>query len=897
MLHILLLEDSLLDAELIEAHLKENGLKVTLKRVDTCETFQNALENESFDVILADYSLPSFDGFSALKMARTKCPDLPFIFVSATLGEEVALETLKSGATDYVLKQRLERLVPSVERAIREAKEYHDRLRAEAALRESDRRFRMALKNSCFCIFQQDRDLKYQWMHNPQGPQSAEEVVGKTDYFLFPEAEADLLTALKKEVIATGTPTRLEVSVTFFGELWDYDLILEPIFADQPDRNQENPQVVALIGTALNITERKRSERELYRREQEFRALAENAPDIIARFDRQLRHIYINPVIEKATGIPPENFIGKTNADLGFPEELYLQWSHYLQEIFVTGKSGFIEFEFPSSTGTRTYQSQAVPEFDLDGNVESLLCISRDITEGKKAEQVLRESEARFRRLMDSNTIGMGFWRGDRVTVANDAFLQMLGYSQEEVQTERLNWRKITPLEYLYLDEIAHQQACENGYAAPFEKEFFHQNGTRVPVIWGGAIFDPRGDEGVFFTLDLTDRKRMEEALQEQAQALERANQVKDEFLAVLSHELRSPLNAILGWSKLLLTRKFDQATTQRALETIERNARFQTQLIEDLLDVSRILRGKLSLRVTPVNLTLPISAAIESLHLAIEAKSLQLDSFLDPSVPQVTGDPSRLQQVVWNLLSNAVKFTEPGGRITLRLEQEARWVILKISDTGIGILREFLPHLFEYFRQADASSTRHHGGLGIGLGLVKHLVELHGGTVSAESPGEGQGATFTVKLPAIALKTDEQLESRLASTQSTLAGVRILVVDDDNDSLEFMQCVLEQSGYQVRAIASASEALGVFSDWKPDLVISDIAMPEEDGYSFIRKIRAMEGNTGGQIPAVALTAYAREEDRNAAFLAGFQEHLSKPLDPKALMTAIELLIRPLQGF
>ncbi|HEY9836174.1 MAG TPA: PAS domain S-box protein, partial [Vampirovibrionales bacterium] len=344
------------------------------------------------------------------------------------------------------------------------------------------------------------------------------------------------------------------------------------------------------------------------------------------------------------------------------------------------------------------YQSQAVPEFDLEGKVESLLCVSRDVTESKKAEQVLRESEARFRRLMDSNTIGMGFWHGECVTVANDAFLEMLGYSQEELQREPLNWRRITPSEYLHLDETANEQARQRGYTEPFEKEFFHKNGTRIPVILGGAIFDNHAEAGVFFTLDLTDRKRMEEALQQQAEALERANQVKDEFLAVLSHELRSPLNAILGWSQLLLARKFDEATTRRALETIERNARFQTQLIEDLLDVSRILRGKLTLKITRVNLASPICAAIESLRLAIEAKSLRLDYSLDPSVPPVMGDSSRLQQVVWNLLSNAVKFTEPGGQVTLHLKQQNRWVILQVQDTGVGILPEFLPHLFEYF-------------------------------------------------------------------------------------------------------------------------------------------------------------------------------------------------------
>jgi PAS domain S-box-containing protein len=396
------------------------------------------------------------------------------------------------------------------------------------------------------------------------------------------------------------------------------------------------------------------------------------------------------------------------------------------------------------------------------------------------------------------------------------------------------------------------------------------------------------------------------EASREEAEA---ANRVKDEFLAVLSHELRSPLNPILGWSKLLQTRKLDETKTLQALSTIERNAKLQSELIEDLLDVSRILRGKLSLNVAPVNLASIIRAAMETVRLAAEAKSIQLEASLAPDVGLVSGDSTRLQQVMWNLLSNAVKFTPPEGQVNIRLERLDSYAHITVSDTGQGIAPEFLPYVFDYFRQANATTTRKFGGLGLGLAIVRHLVELHGGTVRAESPGEEQGATFVVRFPLMPtpLKANqdersallcETLRERSSASLSReqfldLNGIKILVVDDETDTRELVAFVLEQQGAQVITASSAHEALLVLTQAKPDVLLSDIGMPDMDGYMLIQQVRTLAPEQGGQIPAIALTAYAGETNQQQVIAAGFQKHISKPIEPEVLVQAIAQLVRP----
>ena len=396
---------------------------------------------------------------------------------------------------------------------------------------------------------------------------------------------------------------------------------------------------------------------------------------------------------------------------------------------------------------------------------------------------------------------------------------------------------------------------------------------------------------------DITDRVQIEHdrelILQHKQAALaesERINHIKDEFLTVLSHELRSPLNPILGWTQLLQTRRLDETKTIAALEIIERNVKTQCRLIDDLLDMARVLRGKLSLNAAPVNLLGLIKSAIDTVQTAAIAKSIQINPVLW-DIGQVSGDNVRLQQIVWNLLTNAVKFTPSGGRIDIRLEQIDNQAQITIIDTGKGISLDFLPHIFESFRQEDASVTRKHGGLGLGMAIVYQLVKAHGGTVTADSPGEGKGATFTVRLPLLNVNSKENQSSPSPEQNLDLTGIRVLIIDDDPDSRELVLMVIAQAGAEAITVASATEFLNVLESFQPDVVVSDIGMQEVDGYTLLRQVRSLSPEQGGQVPAIALTAYAGEIDRQQAIAAGFQKHIVKPIEPDKLVVAIVSLL------
>jgi signal transduction histidine kinase/ActR/RegA family two-component response regulator len=390
--------------------------------------------------------------------------------------------------------------------------------------------------------------------------------------------------------------------------------------------------------------------------------------------------------------------------------------------------------------------------------------------------------------------------------------------------------------------------------------------------------------------------------LQEQTDELARINRLKDEFLATLSHELRTPLNAILGWAQMLDAGRLDSGQQKQATEAILRNAKAQARLVEDVLDVSAIVSGKLALHVGPVDLASVVDSAVEMLRPAVDAKCIELRTAFVPHAMMV-GDADRLRQVAWNLLSNAVKFTPKGGAVDVRIESRASQLVLAVSDTGSGVDPAFLPHLFERFRQADSSTTRRHGGLGLGLAIVRHLTELHGGTVAAESPGAGKGTTFTVSLPVQAVSAatpavsgpgpvvDDPVASVLPS--HALAGIKVLVVDDEPDARELVTAVLVQRGAAVEAVASAHDAFLMAQTWRPDVLIADIGMPVEDGYSLLGRIRSLPAAHGGAVAAAALTAYARPDDRDRALAAGFQEHIPKPVTPDDLVRAVGRLGRP----
>jgi CheY-like chemotaxis protein/two-component sensor histidine kinase len=381
---------------------------------------------------------------------------------------------------------------------------------------------------------------------------------------------------------------------------------------------------------------------------------------------------------------------------------------------------------------------------------------------------------------------------------------------------------------------------------------------------------------------------------------LQAANQLKDEFLATLSHELRTPLNAILGYSRMLRSGILNDDRKEQALETLERNATSLTQMVEDVLDVSRIAAGKIRLHIQPVDLATVLRDALATVTPAADSKGVRLEPILEAHAGPVSGDPDRLQQVVWNLLSNAVKFTPRGGRVQLRLQRVNSHVEVTVSDTGIGIREDFLPHLFERFRQGDSTTTRTHGGLGLGLAIARRIVELHGGRIEAFSPGEGKGSTFRVKLPIMIVHTEAEtdrrehprIETRRAPGEfPTLPDICVLVVDDDPDALGLVREILESAGARVRTATSARDAIASIEQDVPDVLVSDLGMPGMDGYEMIQRIRRMEG-PAKDLPAAALTAYARSEDRAKALRLGFEMHLAKPIDPSELIAAVASLAR-----
>jgi PAS domain S-box-containing protein len=547
----------------------------------------------------------------------------------------------------------------------------------------------------------------------------------------------------------------------------------------------------------------------------------------------------------------------------------------------------------------------------------------------------LRKSEEQFRSLSANSPIGIFLTDvAGNCTYTNPRYQTILGISGEESLGQ--GWlRSLVPEDREKI--FADWSSC-----ALQNRECYHEFSIITPegdVRWLTLRSSPMlSDQGevigyVGTVEDISDRKQAEEEraklIREQAalKEAEAANRMKDEFLATLSHELRTPLNSILGWSKLLRNRKLDEKATARALETIERNAQLQEQLIEDILDVSRIIRGKLFLNICPVNLVTVIDAAVDTVRLQAEAKNLLFEfaiasneagnideartkaknhsenngyvSISDhlASPFMVSGDPDRLQQVVWNLLTNAIKFTPQNGRVEIRLsaikgkETKDSYAKIQVHDTGIGIKPDFLQYVFDRFRQADGSTTRSHTGLGLGLAIARHLVELHGGTIHADSPGEGKGATFTVKLPFLEPKIQENPENSEETAVSLpklpLKDLRLLVVDDDTDTRHFLTVALQQAGAQVKAVNSVKEALSAIQQYPLDILISDIGMPEEDGYTLIRKIRLLPPEQGGRIPAIALTAYARVEDAKEALEAGFHMYASKPVEAITLIDAI----------
>jgi len=672
-----------------------------------------------------------------------------------------------------------------------------------------------------------------------------------------------------------------------------------PVYDDRGSVN-------AILLILQDITEREQAQAALRDSEERLRLALRAANQGLYDLNVQTGDAIVSPEYARMLGYEPEPF-QETNAkwrDRLHPDDVAVVYQTY--EDYVAGRRDEYRVEFRQRTKLGDWKwilsIGKIVAWDNQGQPLRMLGTHTDITDRKQAELEIRK----FVSLADNSTefIGMCDMNGVPFYV-NAAGRQMVGLDDVRQYNETPVREFFFPEDQDFIVNEFFPDVLRQG-RAEVEIRFRHfKTGEALWMIYN--VFYVRGENDQPIGLatvsrNITDRKRAEaererllvreQAAREQAEA---ANRIKDEFLAVLSHELRSPLNPILGWAKLLQSRTLDEQKTKHALATIERNANLQTQLIGDLLDVSRILQGKLSLNIAPVDLASTITAAMETVRLAAQAKSIQIHTALNEAIGQVAGDGARLQQIIWNLLSNAVKFTPEGGRVEVRLERIGSQAQISVSDTGKGISPDFLPYVFDYFRQADGATTRKFGGLGLGLAIVRHLTELHGGIVTAESLGEGQGATFIVRLPLLkeAAGLDNQPSSNCSTDElaaSPLVGLSILVVDDDADTREYLSFVLEQAGATVICAASADEALQVLVQSTPDILLSDIGMPEMDGYMLMRRVRAMPCDRGGQIRAIALTAYAGEMNQQQALRAGFQRHIAKPVEPQTLIQAITSL-------
>ncbi|MEW6734436.1 MAG: PAS domain S-box protein [Acidobacteriota bacterium] len=713
---------------------------------------------------------------------------------------------------------------------------------------------------------------------------------------------------------------------------------------------------VAYLASLRDITERKRTEQRLQLLELAVQQANDAIIITSAsrgHYDSKI--LFVNDAFTRITGYTKEEAIGKTirilhgpNTDISVLERLdrsLAQGEIFYGEAINYCKDGReINLEW-----------QVAPIRDENGMVEHFIAIQRDLTERKRIEEertklireqaaraeaeaagqrlaLLAEASALLAASLNYNTTLssvaglavpiLGDWCIIDI-IAEDGILRRLAVAHIDPSLAELLWQ----VERLYsldpdapygpskviqtgqpeiiveVSDLLLEAMAEDVKHTELLRQLGFSSYMCVPLIAHlrtlGSITFVMGQSQRRFTFedvtlaeDLARRAALAIVNARLYREAQEANRIKDEFLATVSHELRTPLTAMLGWTRMLRIGKLDETKYQRALEAIERNARSQAQIIDDLLDVSRIITGKLRLEVRPISFATIIEAAIDSVRPAAEAKAIQLNTVFEMDVGLISGDPDRLQQVIWNLLSNAIKFTPERGRVDVQVKRVNTSMEVMINDTGIGISPDFLPYVFERFRQADGSITRTHSGLGLGLAIVRHLVELHGGTVEVASPGVGKGTSFKVVIPLTNVNREAIKDHSLNKVDtSMLEGLRILFVDDDIDTCEMVTIMLAQHSASVRTANSASEAFKLLQYWKPDVLISDIGMPDEDGYSLIRRVRTLKPEQGGQIPAIALTAYVRTEDQRRALLAGFQMHLAKPIEPTQLTVALVSLI------
>ena len=779
----------------------------------------------------------------------------------------------------------------------------------DATLRENEARYRTLFDtiDEGFCIIE--------FIDGPHGPLSdyvhveanpayerhagIPNVVGQKVREMVPD-EAGGWVELYRRVLDTGEPIRLERELVATGRHLELSA-----FRVEP---QSRRQVAVLF---QDITARRRAEAALREREERFRQVADSIPQLAWYADADGRITWYNRRWYDYTGTTPEQMAEAGWAGLieGQARSRALaRWQAGIE----SGEPFEMELPLQGADGTfRPFLTRVAPVRDEAGSVVQWFGTNTDVTDHRDAAEALRRSEQRLREMADTMAHMIWVTRPDGFHEwYNRRWYEFTGVPEGSTDGEAWNGM-------FHPDDQARawatwRHSLETGEYYEIEYRLRHRSGEYRWVL--GRALPIRNEHGEIARWfgTCTDIHAMRQLIDEREHLLqseqaaraesERAGRMKDEFLATLSHEIRTPLNAILGWATLLRSGKSTATGAAQGLEIIERNARLQAQMVEDLLDMSRIISGKLRLDVQRIDLAEVIRTAAETVEPAAGAKDIRLQLVLDPLAGAVSGDPNRLQQVFWNLLSNAIKFTPRGGRVQVLLERINSHLEVSVIDTGEGIDPAFLPHIFDRFRQADATTTRRHGGLGLGLAIVKQLIELHGGTIRARSPGKGQGATFVASLPLTVLhpEAEPQPSRRHPSAESAampvdsdvqLAGVRVLVVDDEPDARALLRRLFEDRGAIVFTARSATEALSIVQRERPDALISDIGMPDVDGYALMRRVRALLPEHGGRTPAIALTAYARGEDRVKALVVGFQHHLAKPIEPVELLVTVASVV------
>jgi PAS domain S-box-containing protein len=642
-----------------------------------------------------------------------------------------------------------------------------------------------------------------------------------------------------------------------------------------------------------------------------LKRLLDASVDGLFAFDRDGRIVAWNRAMQQISGLTAEEVLGR-KADEVFP---FLRENSAGERCLSTALSGtetVSETHPYGPSGTGVFGSRYSALMDDENNIVGGIAVVSNITARRQAEEAANTAYRQLSFHVESSPLAVIEWDSDfRVSRWSESAERLFGWKAEDVIGKHVNeWQ------FVFADDVDAVALVTNRQREGVEVQGVQRNrnytreGSVLYCEWYNSVLRDDRDQLVSvlsLVLDVTARKEAEEERaaslireRDARQHAEEADRLKDEFLATLSHELRTPLTSILGWASMIRNGEVEGASATRAIETIERNARSQARLIDDLLDVSRIITGNLRLDLHPLNLAPIVEAAIDALRPTADVKGIQLRTESLSADCLVKGDPNRLRQVIWNLLSNAIKFTQRGGVVAIKLKCVGGTVRLSVADTGDGISAEFLPYVFDRFRQAEASISRKQGGLGLGLAVVRHLVELHGGGISAESSGLGQGSLFTVDLPLAEERRDparaeerrrevERRRNRRGSVR--LDGVHVMLVEDDEDSRKLLSTMLKRYGARVTATKSAAEAFRAIASDTPDILISDIGMPDEDGYEFIRKLRALPPDKGGHTPAIALTGYASRKDRERALDSGYQQHMAKPIEQADMIAAIAALI------